>query len=227
MKNNKLFVVLVTICIFLLGTLMFYFIYEVTEEDDINVMQKEITDKEEIETPDEKELNIDEEETKMLNVLANYAFMSETNGKFKENLLKEALLNYVELYKEKTALNEVVYQYSIEEDEIEDFITLAGYENKNIDELVNPSGSSILYEIEKKDDLYLYKVSGHGRSSHNVRELKRENIGNKIVITYDCKCTEELGINKIGSLEITLNYNDDFYIENITYTKDGKEHYCY
>lgn len=227
MKNNKLFVVLVTICIFLLGTIMFYFIYEIVDDKDINVPQKEIIDSEEKEITEEKELNLDEEETEMLSVLANYAFMSKTNGKFKENLLKEALLNYVELYKEKSMLNEVVYQYSIEEDEIEEFITLAGYKNKNIDEIVNPSGSSILYEIEKQGDTYLYKVSGHGRSSHEVQEIKREIIGNKAIINYDCKCTEELGINKIGSLEITLNYNDDFYIENITYTEDGKEHYCY
>ena len=120
MKNNKLFVVLVTICIFLLGTIMFYFIYEVTEDKEENISIEINNETEEKETPEEKELNLDEEETEMLTVLANYAFMSKTNGKFKENLLKEALLNYVELYKEKSMINEVVYQYSIEEDEIEE-----------------------------------------------------------------------------------------------------------
>lgn len=229
MKNNKVFIVLVTICIFLLGALSFYLIYEVTDE---KLESKIEPDNEKIEeNPVNKEehfdFTLDDEEEKMLNVLANYAFMNNINGKFSENLIKDSLITYIELNKDKTALNEVVYQYKVEDDEIEEFIELAGYKNKNLDEVVNPEGASILYKVNKIEDDYIFEISGHGLSSYKVEKTNTEVKNNKLVVTYDAKCSEELGISKIGTLEITLAYNDDFYIENIKSTPDGKEHYCY
>lgn len=229
MKNNKTFIALVTICIFLLGALSFYFIYEITDEKYNSKKDSNIEDieKEPVNKEENSNFVLDDTEEKMLNVLANYAFMSKINGKFNENLIKDSLITYIELYKDKTALNEVVYQYKVEDDEIEDFITLAGYKDKNLDEVVNPLGASILYEVNKEEDNYIFEISGHGTSSYKVEKTKIEVIDNKLVVTYDAKCSEELGISKIGTLKLTLAYNDDFYIENIETIPDGKEHYCY